>query len=266
MIRSLGVVALVALLSALAACNNQTPPPVTPASMAPASAAPPSASPLLQGVDFVDDFSGASVDATKWQVYQQTGLVLIREGRLEILNAGNQPNFPYIVSKNAIIPSDGPVFFEMNFQYFASGAPVSFNLDYYPPEAPGKEGLTVPFMTTAPVATALRMTFRTEDGEKVASTPLGVLSTASGPHTFRVEYSGTTYRVIIDNTELTTFESKRRPVKFWIGNYPNKDVPATAWPRIAIDYVKAGVLTAPASAMPLPTPTPSTSASPSSAP
>ena len=114
-----------ALFGALAACNNQTPPTTTPPSTAPSSAAPSaSASPALEGADFVDEFDGTGVDATKWDAYQQSGLFLERDGRLEMLNAGNQPNFPMLISKPVIIPQDGPYFFETNFQYLASGAPV----------------------------------------------------------------------------------------------------------------------------------------------
>jgi hypothetical protein len=251
-------VSLVALSATLAACNNQTPPPVTPASMAPASAAPaasPSPSPVLDGVDFVDDFSGTGVDDTKWLAWQQTGLFLMKDGHLEMLNAGNQPDFPLLISKNVIIPQDGPYFFETNFQFLANGSPVSFNLDWEPPEQPGVDGLTVPFMRTQPVASSLRMIFNTEDGTKNVDTGLGTLDPKTGAHTLRIEFDGKDgYRVLFDGEEKGTFTSKRRPRKFWVGAYPNKGVPSTAWPRISFDYVKAGVFT--------PTPAPSATPTP----
>lgn len=259
----MGVASLLALFGALAACNNQTPPPVTPASMAPASApiASPSPSPVLEGVDFVDDFSGTGVDESKWRAYEQTGLFLMKDGRLEMLNAGNQPDFPLLISKNTIIPQDGPYAFETNFQYLAGGAAVSFCLDWEPPEAPGMDGLTVPFMRTQYVATSLRLIFNTEDGPQNVDTGLGAIDPKTGPHTLRIEFDGKdTYRVLFDGQEKGTVTSKRRPRKFWVGAYPNRNVTPTAWPRIAFDYVKAG----PYAPTPAPAATPTPSASPSS--
>lgn len=261
-IRGMGVASLVALFGTLAACNNQTPSPVTPASVGPSTgAASPSPSPVLDGVDFVDDFSGTGVDDSKWRAYQQTGLFLMKDGRLEMLNAGNQPNFPLLISKNVIIPQGGPYFFETNFQYLASGAAVSFNLDWEPPEEPGKDGLTVPFMRMQYVATSLRLIFNTEDGPKNVDTGLGTTDPKTGPHTLRIEFDGKDrYRVLFDGNEKGTFMSKRRPRKFWVGAYPNKDVSPTAWPRLAFDYVKAGVFSpAPASS---PTPISASSTTP----
>jgi hypothetical protein len=253
----LGLSALAAL-GVSAACNNQAPTPTTPTQQptigtsAVPSAAPtalpttsPTATPALEGADFQDDFNGPSIDESKWIALKQTGLILMQNGRVELLNGGNQPNYPFFATKEDIFPKAGSFFFEINFEYLATGAPISFNLDYYPPEKPGQDGLTMPFMRTTNVATALRMTFRTEAGEPFVDTPLE--ATRIGAHTLRIEYDEPTqtYHVLFDGAERGTVKSKRRPLKFWMGNYPNRDVTPTSWPRIAIDYVKAGVLGSP---------------------
>jgi hypothetical protein len=238
---------MVGALGVLAACTTQTPPPVTPPTQQPtigASATPAAtASPPLEGADFQDDFTASTLDDTKWVGYKQAGLILPQDGRLELLSAGNTATYPYFVTKNAIFPAAGPFFFEINYAYLAGGAPVSFNLDYFPPEAPGQDGLTVPFMRTTPVSSAMRMVFHVESGDPYLDTPLGALSSDAKPHTLRIEFDGTeTYRIVFDGAERGTVKSKRRPEKFWVGNYPNRATVAQAWPRIAIDYVKAGVL------------------------
>lgn len=259
LIRPLSGVIALAALGLAAACNNQPPAATTPtqqptiggsaaptASGAPA-ATPGASTPLPEGADFVEEFSGPTLDEAKWQLVKQAGLTLFEDGRLQMLSAGTKPTFPFLATRDVIIPQDGPFFFELKYQYLSNGAPVSFNLDYYPPEQPNMDGLTIPLMRTMPVATAMRMIFHTETGEPFVDTGLDAYLSTTGPHTMRVEFDGTeTYRVLFDNVERGTVTSKRRPRKFWVGNYPNRTTAGQSWPHIALDYLKAGVLAAPA--------------------
>lgn len=258
LIRSLS---LLAIVGSLAACTNQVPPPVTPASQEPAVT--PSPSPSLDPtVRLHDTFDGTSLNDNLWAGYPQRGQILMRNGRLELFTTGRTPNYPYLLTKQRIAEDSGPFYFELTYELLAAGAGAFLGLDYLPAPAPGETALTDPFMRARDNYTDLRMYFATEkgvvdynckDGYKVGT-----------PHTMRVEFDGTTnYRVIFDGVEAGTFVSKRRPEKFWVGNYPLKDTPATSdWPHLALHEVKSGYLASPAPAVPRPSPSPTPTPSP----
>lgn len=265
MTRSLGLVSLGTLLLALAACTNQAPPSTTPPTQQPTIGSPepsatsspsPSADPL-SGTQFRDDFDGAALDETKWKLFQRSGLSILKDGRLELLVAGAAPNFPYLLSREGIIPEAGPFYFELAYEIKTGGRnTVSFCLDYLPAESPEEEALTTPFMRTQPFYASLRTFFKVESGEKRFDGLSGW--TLGKPHVLRLEGNDAgQYRVIHDGFEVGTFESKRRPTRFWVSNYPLKNTTANTWPHMAFDYVAAGTLAQPQAAAPYPTPTPS---------
>lgn len=270
MTRSLGLVSLGSLLLALAACTNQAPPTTTPPTQQPTIGSPApamSGSPApttdpLSGTQFRDDFDAAALDETKWKFYQRSGLSIMKEGRLELLVAGTAPNFPYLLSRQGIIPEAGPFYFELAYEVKTTGRnTVSFGLDYLPAESPEDEALTAPFMRTQPFYANLRTIFKLEGGDKAFEALGG--HTIGKPHVLRLEGNDAgQYRVIHDGFEVATFESKRRPTRFWVGNYPLKSTTANSWPHMAFDYVAAGTLSAPQAASPYPTPTTSVSPSP----
>lgn len=250
-------------LALLAACSTQTPPStVTPASQAPTTA--PAATPTPDPTVYLRDaFDGTALNEDTWTHFEQSGHMEVRDGRLEMFNTGRMPSYPYLLSKQRITDDSGPYYFELTYELLAKGANANFGLDYLPAPAPGEAALTEPFMRARDAYTDLKMYFKTESGEKVFTGKDGYK--VGAPHTLRVEFDGTTtYRVIFDGFELGTFASKRRPQKFWVGNYPLRSVtPNTDWPHLALHAVEAAYLVTPASAAPLPTPaSPSPSASP----
>jgi hypothetical protein len=258
-------VSLGSLLLALAACTNQAPPSTTPPTQQPTIGSPEpitsvSTSPdPLSGTQFRDDFDAAVLDETKWKLFERNGLSIMKEGRLELLVAGTAPNFPYLLSREDIIPEAGPFYFELAYEFKTGGRnSVSFGLDYLPAESPEEEALTAPFMRTQPFYANLRTIFKVEGGDKSLEARGGY--TLAKPHVLRLEGNDAgQYRVIHDGFEVGTFESKRRPTRFWVGNYPLKNIAANSWPHLALDYVAAGTLAAPQSANPYPTPTPTVS-------
>lgn len=244
-------VAVSLALSSLPACQPQQPAaaPATACpvvSMAPATPVP-TATPTPAGAAFRDDFDETNLDGSRWLSFPQSGLVRIQDGKLDSLNTGGQKNFPYLVTRDAIIPATGPFYFELAYQFISNGGQVSFSLDYLPAEAPNEKPLTTPFMVTSGFYDKLRMVFDTETTPQTIDGTKGI---AAGPHVLRIENDGNnTYRVVLDGAEAGTFTSKRRPTKFWMGQNPPKDLANGAtWPRIELDYVAAGPLDAPAPA------------------
>ncbi|MNS70246.1 hypothetical protein D3C72_1035880 [compost metagenome] len=264
LIRSLG---LLAIVGTMAACTNQVPPPVTPPSTEPVVTPTPGPS-QAPGVFFRDDFDGNMLDDQKWKFFQRSGTGVVRDGKLELLVAGNQPNFPYLLSRGTIIPETGPYYFELAYEILANtNYQAYFCLDYLPAELPEDEPLTKPFMRSAGYYGKLRSIFEVEGGAKTLDSP--TVRKDKERYVLRLEFDGNKeYRLIHGGYEVGRVESKRRPTRFWIGSYPLKDVQASPWPHLAIDYVAAGVLAAPAPAQsfapsPKATPTPSPSPSPS---
>lgn len=261
-----GLAATLLSTLALASCRNDAPAPVVPAASPEASptATPsvaPSPSPSPAAVGFRDDFDGAQLDDTRWLSFPQSGIIRLTGGKLELLNTAGQKDFPYLVTRDEIVPPTGPFFVEFSYTYLTLGAPVAFCLDYLPAAQPNEKPLTTPFMATAGFYGNLVLNFDTENGTQSFQ---GVRALSVGvAHRVRLECDGQqNYRAIIDQTEVGTFASKRRPTKFWIGTNPPKDQPTgQTWPRLDVDYVAAGPLASPDAATPAPSPTPSASPS-----
>lgn len=260
---------LLASLAVLAACDVQVPPRTQTTSTPNITFGSGSAAPS-GGLGFRDDFDGQTLDESHWISFQQSGLITLKDGQVELLNTGRQPNFPYMLSRSSVIPQDGPWFLEIKFSYLMLGA-VSFALDHLPAEAPGEEALTKPFLL---VTSRSKFTFTADiEGNTDPTTFSPEVVEANKDYLLRVEGDSQGHnRVILDGREVLLFETTRRPSRFWIGQNPPKDVAPQTWPRILIDYVATGVLAAPASAEPYvaptpkPTPTPKPKPTPTPAP
>ena len=228
--------------SAPVATNSATPSPVV---SSPTPTAVPS-DPLA----FRDDFDGLVLNQDRWASFAQSGIIRFEAGKLDLLNTANQKNFPYVVSKQSIVPPTGPFFVELSYLLVSGGAPVSFSLDYLPADVPNEKPLTTPFMSTTWFYSHMKINFETEAGAPSFTGLKGY--TFGTPHRLRLENDGSgNYRVIFDQTEVGTFHSKRRPTRFWVGTNPPADLKTgTNWPRLQIDYIAAGVLLIPDPATP----------------
>lgn len=226
-----------AALAALAACNNPEAAPVPVASASPSPA--PAAS--TQPGAFRDDFDGDRLDAARWSAFEQSGIIAVRQGALEVLNAGTQPDFPYLLTKSDIIPASGPFFFEISYKLVTGGKNVAFCLDYLPSAEPGKESLTQPFMRTEATDKQMKVHFDLEESDYTSTIAAGFASDAF--HTLRLEGDGKShYRLLHNGQEVGVLSTSRRPQKFWLGAYPQTDKRPGIWPRITLEYVAAGTL------------------------
>lgn len=244
-------------------------PSATPASAAPTLPAA-SASPSPAGVFFRDDFDGDALDPSRWTVHERDGRVLVGKGQLEMLVGGQAASFPLVLPKHDNLPKEGPYYVETRYTFNTTGRVSGFNLDYVPLSAPDDPGITEPFLRWSLYALNLNFLFKTESQQISALPPANALA-PKVPHRFRLEFDGEdTYRVIYDDQELSTFESRRRPALLWFGVYPNKPGAAASWASWSVDYVESGVLVTPDPARPraasqpssAPTPTPAAGGAP----
>ncbi len=171
---------------------------------------------------------------------------------LDLASPGVTWDFPLVIANGEILPAEGPWYFEISYKALTVGRPLGFQLDFLPPEGPDDQGVSQPFMNGLWFQTDLVFAFRSETTNNLAMIQRGTLK-PNTPHRVRIESDGVEkYRGIIDTTEYLTFPSKRKPRRFWMGDYPNKPVGATNWARIQIDYVEVGVLSEPDPATPKP--------------
>ncbi len=272
--------AVLAAPLALGACIMGTPvdPGVTmsPLSPSPSVAAsptgPPSASPtapaaspsaLAPGVFFRDDFDGDKLDITRWKVFEREGRVLVADGHLEMLVGGRVATFPLVVPVDDNLPKVGPYYLELRYEMSSLGRISGFNVDYVPPASAADPGVTEPFMRWLTFRNTVNFYFKTESTTLNAVAPDDALKVKT-PHRFRLECDGKgTYRVILDDAELSRLQSLRRPSRLWFGAFPNQPVGPTGWATMRIDYVESGVLVTPDPARPRP---PSASPTPADMP
>lgn len=252
----------------IAGCDTPPGPMAPVGSSSPVAEGPPQAAPsvagsTVSGSSFREDFDGTALDEARWKAFKQSGVVAVQDGKLEVLNSNGNSDFPYVVTRNDVIPATGPYYFEMAYTFLTPGS-LAFCLDYLPADSPAERPLTQPFMYTYMGTQDMKVRFAAEQKDVFATVVRG--AELKKPHQLRVEFDGNRgYRVIANGAEILVFESARRPSKFWLG-YPKDQPKPVAWGRVQVDYIEAGTLTAPASAKPLPTPTPSPSGSPSASP
>lgn len=233
------------LVGLLSACQLTPPaatpvePTVTPPAATPSPAASsPTATPVASATPvFLDTFDGPTVDTARWNVFEQTGLVAMRDGALELLNMRREPNFPYLVTRSAIFPTSGPFTFEVVYQFRTEGEFVNICLDYMPAETPAFEPLTTPLLRLEKTLAGAKLHAVLPQGDMVVDAAAAV--TPGEWHRLRVTFDGTKdYRVLLDGEEIAAFETTRRPSKFWIGQFPPNRQVRAVWPRLAIDEVR----------------------------
>jgi hypothetical protein len=211
---------------------------------------------------FRDDFDGTELDPERWTAYEKSGIIRVKDGVLDLLTPGASRDFPLVIANGDILPAEGPCYLELSYTSKLIGRSTGFHLDYLPPGAANEEGLTVPFMQAFWYMNDLLYRFNAE-----ASTPqmwaVGDLRPDT-PFRLRIERdANNNWRGIVNSTEYVNFSSKRNPRRFWIGDSPNKALPApVTWSRMTVDYVEVGVLSEPDPATPKLSPTPKPAAVP----
>lgn len=214
---------------------------------------------------FRDDFSGTSLDDARWYSLEQTGVIQVAGGVAELLNTGSAANYPYIATRQAIVPAAGPFYVEFSYKCQSSGSQIAFGLDAAPPLAPTDPVPATPFFYTNWVYDKMAVAV---EGALVGSVP-NSLGAGKG-HTVRIEVDANGMaRVIADHAQYgQAVKMKHRPTRFFMGPWPLfKDLAKPAsWPRIDLDYVEAGPLTNPDVATPPPTPTPAPAKTPTPKP
>lgn len=243
---------LLGTLFLMSACNTGIGgAPVAGGSASPGVTTTAGGTPTPPGGEFREEFEGTLLDPERWLSFDRGGVTVVHNGVVDMLTTSNQTNFPDLVSKLDIIPQAGPWSFEVGYKIPTVGpSSASFSLDYLPPTNAEDGGLTQPFMRTLGVEGDLVVVFNLESGEKSVKVPGG--NVPNKDLQLRVECDDkNSYRLLAGAVEVTTFTSKRRPRKFWIGAYPKPSGNPVNWSRYNIDYVAVQVIYTPAAATPL---------------
>jgi hypothetical protein len=210
---------------------------------------------------FRDTFDGSSLDERRWVSVPQSGVINVANGVLELLNTRGTRNFPYVVTKNPIMPPEGAFYVEWSYKVLVPGSTgTTFGLDAAPPVAVGDAVPVAPaFMTSwfyADMAASV-------EGQGIGLAKLGYAP--AGFHRVRVEVdANNSCRLIFDGGQVgQAVTIKKRPTRFYIGSdHLLTDVAPTSWPRLQLKYLESGPLTTADPATPPPPPTPGPTAAP----
>lgn len=193
---------------------------------------------LANSYYFQDEFNTAlspnTLDPAKWTVFpnNRPGFNTISTNGTHMITT--QENYTYryplIISKNAI--PQGDFIEEIKFQYtnytgWGSGFDLSNkapdNLGNYNPE----------FHIGVWQDTYLPKMRIYVNNNIVHSIPNNI-----NPHVLKIELTGNTYKIYLDDNLVKTLNSTIRPSYFWMGNHTIQNTPVPNWTKFKVDYVR----------------------------
>jgi hypothetical protein len=228
------------------------------------STRPPGQPPVAAGGAFRDDFDGETIDASRWAVNDNDGLVVVRGGRLIMVGLGSV-KYPRLISRVDSMPATGPRYLEVRYESLWEGEMPGFNLDYTPTLDPDEPAVSTPWVSTGRHYSHLTVQFNPFGGGPDFNMAEASTGVPGAPHTLRYEFDADNVcRVLVDNLEVASRKtSSVPPLRFWIGNHLLKARDKVDWTKLAVDYIESGVLKEPTKSRATPTPVP-TPASPAS--
>lgn len=205
---------------------------------------------------FHEHFEGSALDPAHWVALPQGGVLNVGDGQLDMFVTAPARSFPYIVTRNPVVPATGPFYVEWVYAVPTSGSgQTTFGLDALPPMGVGDAvSATHTFNTQWRYSSIVCYVEGQEVGlaAKAFNTP--------GFHDMRVEVDAdNNLRVIFDHGQVAVARTiKKRPTRFFVGGYPllKSSDKALPWPRVQLKSVDAGVLDKPDPATPPPAPSP----------
>ena len=237
-----------------------TAPPDDPAASAAldgtAAALPAGDMPAADDGVFREPFDGTVLVPDRWVAIAGPGVLAVANGVLDVAVPEAAAAYPYLVTRQPVVPLTGPYFAEVTYKVLGTGnGRTAFGLDVAPPLAKGDPVPPAPVLRAAWVLANMAVTI------EGVTNQVAVGAFASGPaHTFRVEVDAAgKLRAIVDHRQLgQAVLVHKRPTRFYLGaNPPLVDqAPTSTWPRLQLDAVAAGPLGSPDPATPPPTPTP----------
>lgn len=196
---------------------------------------------------FEEDFS--FIDHDKWVVYDYENNISTASGL--ILSSSNSEYYPFLHSRNNIIPTTGNFFIEV--EYVSPGIPsfgVGFGLGNQVPVY----GLRQQTLPDSDIIQFL-LWFGGSDGHLLQTNRCPELNLCDGfrtnlfahpytndENTLRIEYAESDYKIFLNNVEVlnnSLLGINRRPTVFWIGNYAKLDT-KNYWTNLTVKNIKVG--------------------------
>ncbi len=181
-----------------------------------------------------------TLDLTKWTIYSNSGsfpAVKETQGNLSLTQQNNTRDFPYIVSKNAVLP-DGDFSAEVKFQYtkvtfWGTGIALADS-----PPANRVEPtnlLTISVWQDKSVGPHMRIQF---DGDIVYTAPVNTAT-----HILKVQRIAKKYKVYLDDQLIFTSPDTDIQVRYvWMGNPVLQSSGVPEWTTFKVDYIRSKIL------------------------
>jgi len=183
---------------------------------------------------FSDDFTGNTIDLSKWNVSLNSGQITVDQGKVVLSGAiGGSSMFPYVYSKPDIFPETGPFSILINYKYLAVGGygdGITISADRYPTNGvdPGSDipgYITFSVWQSADYGLYSQKVMCNSDGTDCNTLELlnNVPSSHDlNPHEIKIIYSDTgQYSFYYDGADTPNYVSntnQRRPKYIWFGN------------------------------------------------
>ena len=201
---------------------------------------------------FVDDFEGNSLNNDVWQEYNNSGQIIVNNGKLTVLGSNMEVNtFPYIFSRTNIFPDSGSFSVEVKFRYlsvenFGSG------LVFSPQDVPTNLSSSLNINNTIllniwqdkPNGLMINKLLCNSDGNECNNIKSVIPITGIpdfNDHIVKINYSDDgRYTVYFDNSNDPVYISgsnQKRLNKIWIGN-PLRTNTTDYWSSFVIESIK----------------------------
>jgi hypothetical protein len=176
--------------------------------------------PLACAQVFHEDFSGPTLDPTKWDLSLGGGSAAFANGRLTLSAPPGQ--FPYLTSKYNPFPAQGDFMVRVGFRY----PDVQIDGNGFGAEYVERGFGVWQDLCCGPLRVAV--------GDLYPFYPPGLPNPDTGYHTYEWDYLGGAYYFYLDGSFVTSSLSSYRPTQVFFGHPPQT---AAAWTTQEVDFV-----------------------------
>lgn len=216
--------------------------PVQVSTPSPTAQSSPEAPPIGLGIAaprFEERFAGPNLNPEVWTALLGPGKQSLGPQGMRLYVEGRQTAFPYVYTRQAVVPQQGPWAVEWSFHLGSITSRQFMVLDYLPPEGFDSPTQSPHFIAVGRVNETIRVS-----GPVLGGVFFSEAMTTDAYHTFRVEGDGkASASIFIDGKAFRApFKVVFPPLRFWVGSTPPNNTNFQDWGEIRLKHLVAGRL------------------------